>query len=148
MRGWWVLTILRDDFRFSNTAVSQKLAKGLRSNDPFPRIEGRMEIGAKQLYGLPPCGGTRLEHARSPGGDSELPARPYHTPQFPDLGGGGRSPTNLDLCLCALERLNKGHHPPALVRIGQAAAHGGEIVCHVRRIGGAGNNGRDPLVGE
>jgi hypothetical protein len=63
-------------------------------------------------------------------------------------GGGGRSPTNLDLCLCALERLNKGHHPPALVRIGQAAAHGGEIVCHVRRIGGAGNNGRDPLVGE
>src|SRR4051812_42592818 len=80
-----LLTILGNDVRFSNAAVSQKLANGLRSDDPLPRIESSMEIGAKLLYGRPPCGGARLEHARSPGGDSELPARPYHAPQFPDL---------------------------------------------------------------
>src|SRR5262249_22483235 len=80
-----LLTILGDDLRFSNAAIGQKLADGLRSNDPLPRIEGSMEIGAKLLYGRPPCGCARLEHARSPGSDSELTARSYHAPQFPDL---------------------------------------------------------------
>ncbi len=47
-----------------------------------------------------------------------------------------------------LESVDEGYHPLALVRIGQVTAHGAEIVRHVRRVGGAGNDRRDPFVGE
>jgi len=47
-----------------------------------------------------------------------------------------------------LQAVDEGYHPLALDRIGQGAAHGAEIVGHVRRVGGAGNDRCDPFVGE
>jgi hypothetical protein len=40
-----------------------------------------------------------------------------------------------------LERVDEGHHPLALVGVGQLAAHGAEIVRHGRCIGCAGDDG-------
>src|SRR5208282_218359 len=44
------------------------------------------------------------------------------------------------------KRLDKGHHLLALVGIGQRSAHSAEIVGHVRRVGGAGDDRGDPRV--
>src|SRR5437016_5286910 len=58
-----LLAVLRHDVGSFDSALCQKLANGLYRNDPLPGIKGSMEIGAKLLYGRPPCRGARLEHA-------------------------------------------------------------------------------------
>src|SRR2546429_5056218 len=47
-----------------------------------------------------------------------------------------------------LQIVDEGHHPVALVRIWQAAAHCTEIVGHVRWVRGTGNNCRHPFISE
>src|SRR5258708_22355095 len=49
---------------------------------------------------------------------------------------------------CGLQIVDEGHHPIALVRIWQAAAHCTEIVGHMYWVRGAGNNCRHPFVAE
>src|SRR5215472_10762116 len=49
---------------------------------------------------------------------------------------------------CALQIVDEGHHPVALVRIWQAAAHCTEIVGHMGWVRGAGNNCRHPFICE
>src|SRR6478672_9396183 len=49
---------------------------------------------------------------------------------------------------CGLQAVDEGHHPVALVRIWQAAAHCTEIVGHMYWVRGAGNNCRHPFVAE
>jgi len=39
-----------------------------------------------------------------------------------------------------LQRLDQLHHLPPLIGIGQRSMHGAEIVYHMARIGGAGND--------
>jgi hypothetical protein len=80
-----LLTVLCDDVSIFDSALCQKLANGLRCDNPLPRIKGGMEIGAKLFYGSPPGGRAGLEHAGSPGRDRELAASPHHAPQFTDL---------------------------------------------------------------
>ena len=43
---------------------------------------------------------------------------------------------------------SKRHHLPALIGGGQGAAHGGRVVIHVRRVGGAWDDGRHPWIGK
>src|SRR5262245_16765008 len=47
-----------------------------------------------------------------------------------------------------LQTVDEGHHPVALVRIRQAAAHCAKIVSHMRWVRGAGNNCRHPFISE
>lgn len=47
-----------------------------------------------------------------------------------------------------LQELYKVYHALALVCVGQASAHGTEVVRHVRRVRCAGDDGRDPLISE
>ena len=49
---------------------------------------------------------------------------------------------------CGLQAVDEGHHPVALVRIWQAAAHCTEIVGHMYWVRGAGNNCRHPFISE
>ena len=51
-------------------------------------------------------------------------------------------------CSIGLQIIEEGYHSVALVRIWQAAAHGTEIVGHMRWVRGAGNNRRHPFVSE
>src|SRR5208282_3894909 len=52
------------------------------------------------------------------------------------------------ISMSELKRLDKRHHLPALVGVRQGASHGANIVGHMRRIGGAGDDRRDPRVAE
>ena len=47
-----------------------------------------------------------------------------------------------------LQIVDEGHHPVALVRIWQAAAHCTEIIGHMCWVRGAGNNCRHPFISE
>jgi len=45
-----------------------------------------------------------------------------------------------DMWIGGLQRLDQLHHLPPLIGIGQRSMHGAEIVYHMARIGGAGND--------
>ena len=47
-----------------------------------------------------------------------------------------------------LQAVDEGHHPVALVRIWQAAAHCTEIIGRMYWVRGAGNNCRHPFITE
>src|SRR5215831_4905372 len=49
---------------------------------------------------------------------------------------------------CGLQTVDEGHHPAALVRIWQAAAHCTEVVGHVRWVRGTRNNCSHPVISE
>ena len=47
-----------------------------------------------------------------------------------------------------LKTFHESYHALALVGIRETSTHGAQIVSHVRRVGGAGDNRRHPLIGE
>ena len=76
--------------------VPMLVTERLRLGDAVPRTGAGHQIRPNLLDGVPPRRRRRLEDARSPSGNSQMPARAHHAPQFAFMVNFASRPRSAD----------------------------------------------------